>query len=136
MLALPLQVPAAQSAQAAMTVELAGGKWKAVRLRNLPKDARLGVAVQSDATIGVSLLKEQDFKLYPKPQEPVFMGSSERSLSFTATIPETGNYYLVLDNRASSETRKVKFGIRASRTPAPGAPAPSGPRPAPPQQEF
>jgi hypothetical protein len=133
MLALPLPVPAAQSAQAGMTIEIPGGKLKAVRLRSLPKDVRLAVAVQSDATIGVSLLKEQDFKLYPQPREPVFMGSSERSLSFTATIPEAGNYILVLDNRASTDTRKVKLGIRAGRAGAPPAP---GPRPAPQQQEF
>jgi hypothetical protein len=136
LLAAPLLAQPAPAAEAAMAVEVGGGKWKAVRLRNLPKDARLAVAVQSDATLGVSLLKEQDFKRYPKPQEPLFMGSSERSLSFTVTVPETGTYYLLFDNRASSDARQVKFGIRAARAQPPGAPPTPGPRPAPQQQEF
>jgi hypothetical protein len=119
-----------------MTVEIAGGKWKAVRLRNLLKDARLAVAVQADGTLGVSLLKERDFKRYPQPQEPLFMGAAERALSFTVTIPEAGTYYLLFDNRASGDARKVKFGIRAARGQAPSAPVAPGPRPAPQQQEF
>lgn len=136
LLAPSVQGLAAQSAQAAMTVEIAGGKWRAVRLRNLPKDARLAIAVQSDASLGVSLLKEQDFKRYPQPQEPLFLGSTEGALSFTVTIPEAGTYFLLFDNRASNEARKVKFGIRAARAQTPGAPANPGARPAPSQQEF
>jgi hypothetical protein len=138
LIAAPLPALAAQSAQAAMTVDVAGGKWKAVRLRNLPKDASLAVVVQSGATIGVSLLKEQDFKLFPQPQEPVFMGSSERRLSFTVKLPESGTYYLVLDNRASADAQKVKFAIRAQRGAGPDSPPPPAavPQPRSPQQEF
>lgn len=125
---------AAVAAEAAMTVSLQAGKWKSVRLRNLPRDAVMSVAVQSNGKIAVSLLSERDYRAFPNPQEPVFLGSVDRTLSFTITIPETGTYYLVLDNRQSADTRKVKFAIRAqrgARTPAP-KPAPQpGQEPAP-----
>jgi hypothetical protein len=126
--------PAAAAAEAAMTVSLQAGKWKSVRLRNLPRDTVLSVAVQSTGKIAVSLLSERDYRAFPAPQEPVFVGSVERTLSFTIIIPETGTYYLVLDNRQSADVRKVKFAVRAqrgARTPAP-KPAPQpGQEPAP-----
>jgi hypothetical protein len=133
-LACPLRTDAAE---AAMTVSLEPGKFKAVRLRNLPKDAVVAVAVQASGKIGVSLLSQRDYRAFPRPEEPVFVGSVERTLSFTITIPETGTYYLVLDNRQSAEVRKVKFAIRAqrgARTPAP-KPAPEpGQQPAAPEK--
>jgi uncharacterized protein YfaA (DUF2138 family) len=128
--ALTVPLPAL-AAEAAMTVDVLAGKWKALRLKSLPKDASLAVAVQSASSIGISLLKEEDFKRFPQPQEPVFMGASDRSLSFSVTIPETGNYYLVFDNRRSVETQKVKFVVRAERGAARGAPQAPGPSPAP-----
>jgi len=111
-LACPLR---GEAAEAAMTVSLEPGKFKAVRLRNLPKNAVVAVAVQSSGKIAVSLLSERDYRVFPKPDEPVFVGSVERTLSFTITIPETGSYYLVLDNQQSADARKVKFVIRAQR---------------------
>jgi hypothetical protein len=115
----------ADAAEAVMTVSVEPGKFKSVRLRNLPKNAVVAVAVQSSGKIGVSLLSERDYRVFPKPEEPVFVGSVERTLSFTITIPETGSYYLVLDNRRSPEARKVKFAIRAERGARVPAPQPN-----------
>ncbi len=103
------------AAEAALTVSLAPGKFNAVRLRNLPKDAVVAVAVQASGKISVSLLSQRDYRAFPNPKAPVFVGSVERTLSFTITIPETGTYYLVLDNRHSADARQVKFAIRAER---------------------
>jgi hypothetical protein len=115
-------------------VNLEAARHKAVRLRNLPKDAVMAVAVQSNGRIAISLLSEADYKKFPNVSEPVFAGSVDRTLSFQIVIPDAGNYYLVLDNRRGAEERKVKVGIRAKRgrtappleppapEPAPGAP--------------
>lgn len=129
--------PRADAADAAMTVSLEAGKWKAVRLRNLPKDAVMAVAVQATGKISVSLLSERDYRAFPKPEEPVFAGSVDRKLSFTIAIPDTGTYYLVLDNRQSSDARKVKLAIRAKRgaaSPAPKPTPPPGEKPAAPEK--
>jgi hypothetical protein len=59
------------------------------------------------------------------------MGASDRSLSFSVTIPDTGNYYLVFDNRRSVEAQKVKFVVRAQRGAARSVPQAPAPSPAP-----
>jgi hypothetical protein len=114
-LAISLLSNGALAAEAALTVNLEAARHKAVRLRNLPKDAVMGVAVQSTGRIAISLLSEADYKKFPNVSEPVFAGSVERTLSFQIVIPDAGNYYLVLDNRRGTEERKVKVGIRAQR---------------------
>jgi len=119
----------AVAAEAAMSVELPGGKHKAVRLRNLPKGAIMAVAVQTSGPIAISLVSEVDYRRFPKVEDPVFLGTVERKLSFTVTIPATGTFYLVIDNRRADDARKVKFVIRAQRGPAPeGAPAAPDPK--------
>ena len=79
--------PAARGAQAAMSVELPGGKHKTVRLRNLPKSAVMAVAVETSGPIAISLLSEPEYRLYDsllstlgervqKPDLVVFLQSS------------------------------------------------------------
>ena len=117
-LALAVQLPnCAHAAEAALTVEVPAGQFRRARLTNLPKDAVLAVLVQTSARgkLIVNLINERAFQNPSKPEEPVFMGSVERRLSFTVTIPETGNYFLVLDNRRGAETQKIRLGIRAER---------------------
>jgi hypothetical protein len=109
----------AAAAEAAMSVDLPGGKHKAVRLRNLPKGAIMAVAVQTSGPIAISLLSELDYRRFPKVQDPVFLGTVDRKLSFTVSIPAAGNFYLVLDNRRAQDARKVRFLIRAQRGQSP-----------------
>lgn len=119
--------PGALAAEAAMSVDLPGGKHKAVRLRNLPKGAVMAVVVQTSGPIAISLLSEPEYRRFPKIEDPVFLGTVDRKLSFTVTIPDAGNFYLVLDNRRAQDARKVKFLIRAQRgrTPESGEPTPA-----------
>lgn len=129
---LAVAPPSAIAADAALTVNVEAGKHKAVRMRNLPKDAAMAVAVQSSSRIAVSLLNETDYRSFPRMSEPVFAGTVQRTLSFQIAIPETGHYYLVLDNRQGSEAAKIKVGIRAKRgatapTPEPEKTEPSQP---------
>jgi len=120
-------MPGAWPAEAAMSVEIPAGKFKAVRMRNLPKDAVMAVVVEASGPVVVSLLNEQDARHFPKADEPVFIGSLDRRLSFTITIPADGTYFLVLDNRQGADARKVKFAIRAQRGAAPKPPPSSLP---------
>ena len=107
--------PPAHTAEAAMTVDLPAGKFKALRLRNLPKDATLAVEIQCQSKLVVSLLNERDAKHFPRADEPVFVGTVERKLSFSVAIPEAGTYFLVFDNRQTPQMQKVKFAIKAER---------------------
>ena len=98
-----------------MTVEVPAGQFKALRLRNLPKDAVMAVGVQTNGKLLLIFVNEQDYKRLPKPEEPIFIGSVDRSLSFTVTIPAAGHYFLVFDNRRGAEAQRVKFALRAER---------------------
>lgn len=131
-LAMTFSAPAsAQRSQAALSASVPAGTHKTLRLRDLPKDAQIAVAVQATGRVTVVFLTEADFQRYPNPQEPVFMAPVERRLSFALVMPETGNYYVVFDNTKGTEERKVQMVIRAARgatpAPAPGAPPGSPP---------
>jgi hypothetical protein len=126
-LVLALSMPAtAFAVQAAMSVEVPAGQHRSLRLRNLIKDVVLEVAVQVTDKLAVSLVSELDYRRYPKPEDPVFVGIVDKRLSFTVTIPQNGHYFLVFDNRQGSGAQKVKFVVRAeppARQP-PAAPPP------------
>jgi hypothetical protein len=132
----------AQQNQAALTTTVPAGTHKALRLRDLPKDAQIAVAVQATGRVVVTFLTEADYKRYPNPQEPVFTAPVERRLSFALVMPESGNYYVLFDNTKGTEERKVQMVIRAARgaaqVPAPANPAAPGsivpPGPPPPTQ--
>jgi hypothetical protein len=125
------QANSASAADAAMTVEVPVGRFKSLRMRNLPKDAVVAVGIQTNGQLAVSVLNQQDYRKFPKSDEPVFVGSVDRKLSFTLTIPQLGDYFLVFDNRLGGEAQKVKFAIHAERggTAEQRAPAPSLPAP-------
>jgi hypothetical protein len=107
-----LQAPVL-AADVALSVTVDGGKYKAVRLRNLPKDANMAVMAQSTGRISLSLISEADYKSFGRATQPMFAGVVDPTLSFQIAIPQSGHYYLLLDNRQSAEVRKVKLGIRA-----------------------
>ena len=114
--------------QVAMTVEVPAGQHRSLKLRNLVKDVVLAVVVQVPDKLGVSLVSEVDYRRYPQPEEPVFVGVVEKQMSFTVSIPQNGDYFLVFDNRQGSAAQKAKFVVRAEQKSrpqsAPGTPAP------------
>lgn len=113
--ALGFVAGSAEGAEAAMTVEVPAGQFKSLRLRNLPKDAVMAVGVQTNGKLLLVFVNEEDYKRFPKPEEPIFIGSVDRRLSFTVTIPATGHYFLIFDNRRGQEAQRVKFALRAER---------------------
>lgn len=128
--------PAATAGEAALTADVPGGQHKSLRLRNLPKDTRLAMAIQSTGRITVTLVNEADFLRFPNPLEPVFVAPVEQAVSFTLTMPETGDYYLVLDNGKGTEIQKVRMVIRATNAATPPRPPPLPAQPAPERREF
>lgn len=103
---------------ASFNVNVPPGKWKAVRLRNLPKDAVVAVQVESSGRVVVALMDSNTYRHFSGTSRPLFLGQVEKRLSFSVTIPETDDYFVVLNNRSGEEPRTVKITIRATR---PGA---------------
>lgn len=98
-----------------LSAEVPAGKSKALRLRKLPRDAILSVRVRSSGSLQIALVSAAQFRSN-KPQA-LFRGALERSLTFQVTIPEAGDYYVVLDNRQGKQSVKTQTTISASKGP-------------------
>ena len=122
----------AQGANAELNAEIPAGKSRALRLRQLPKDASLGLRIESSGPIRVILVHQDGLRRAPDRPRPVFAGAAERRLTFRVVIPLAGTYYVILDNRKGAEAREVRIFIdaRAGRPRAPARP-PQKERPAP-----
>ncbi|MBI1397380.1 MAG: hypothetical protein GC151_15520 [Betaproteobacteria bacterium] len=116
----------ARQAQARLTTTVPAGQHKTVRLRNVPADTRIAIAIQASARIVVSVLGAADAARYPAVREPVFSAPVQRAMSFAVTVPSAGTYYVVFDNARGDEPSKVQFLMQASRQGS--APVPRAPR--------
>jgi hypothetical protein len=111
----------AAAAAAQVSVEVPQGKTKTVRLRKLPRGAVIGVAIVASGKLRIALVSA--IQLKSKNPEALFRGALERRLSFRVVIPESSDYYLVLDNRRGSKPVKTTATISAKK----GAAKPSRP---------
>ncbi len=112
-----LVTPAAAQMKGPVTVsaDVAVGKWKAIRLRNLPRDAVVALRVRTTGEVMVAFLDADDFQHFPTVTRPLYSGRVERQIALALKMPATGNYFVVLDNRLGSEPRTVTVTIRAGR---------------------
>lgn len=113
-LALAVCPPVAQAAQARFNVEVPAGKWKGLRVKNLPAGAEVRVEVRSEGEIRVLFLEGADLKRMPSPARPLFDGMTADRISITLRIPATGHYYVILDNRSGSAPRRVRLTVAAA----------------------
>jgi hypothetical protein len=107
-----------------VSVEVPVGKTKTVRLRRLPRGAVIGVAIVASGNLRIALVSALQLK--SKNPEALFRGALDRRLSFRVVIPESSDYYLVLDNRRGTEPVKTTATISAQKR----ATKPSRPPPA------
>lgn len=94
---------------ARFAVDVGTGKWKSVKLRNLPQYSVIKVAVKSNDAIILTFVEEAQYKKYPKVQHPLFQSTVREKISFAVKIPATGHYYLVFDN--ISGVRDVRLDV-------------------------
>jgi hypothetical protein len=116
----------ANAAQATLNIEVAPARWKAVRLKNLPKGATVELTVACTGTLDLIFMHRDELKRFPAAVSPLFQATVERKIEFSVVIPVSGDYYVILDNRRGKEAQKVRILIRAER------PGPSNIRPPPP----
>jgi hypothetical protein len=115
----------AVAADAAVTLEVPAGQSKSVRLRNLPSGTVVQVMIKSSGRLLVALVSAKQLRSPEGKPQTVFRGALERNLSFKVVVPETSDYFLVLNNVRGSETLSVETAIRAERGAQPKpAPAP------------
>lgn len=119
-----LALPAAPAfaVEATINVEVPGGKWKGVRLKSLPRGVSVALTIESSDALRVIVVDSSELRRFPNTR-PLFEASMEKRLGFSVVIPRSGDYYVVFDNRKSSEPRQVKLNVKAepparSRPPA------------------
>ena len=105
----------AESAKKPLTVSLTipAGTLKAIRLRNLPRETMVAVALRCDGSLTVGLVNASDRARFPDVTNPLFLGQTESKLGFSATIPQQGDYFIVLDNRTGTDPRHITMTTRA-----------------------
>jgi len=121
-------VPAA--AQATYNADVPAGKWKGVRLNNLPKGVAIELLIKTSGDVGVVVTDLASYRRFPNIGRPLFRARIVTRVRVTVTMPEPGDYVVVLDNRAGGESRQVEIsaGVRRGREQPGGA---SPPRPEP-----
>ena len=104
----------AASGPVSLNVDVPAGQSKiAAKLPNLPKGTLVAVRIESDGDILVGFL-DSTSKGNPDIKRPLFAGRVEKKLSFSITVEEAGDHYLVLDNRKGSGSRAVKVTLQAA----------------------
>ena len=99
----------AAAAPIAATLPVPAGTLQSVQIRNLPKGAMIEIHLQCEGRLMVALV---DSEASRNRARPLFAGRLDRKLSFTVTIPQTDDYYIVLDNRKGSADQEVSLLIR------------------------
>ncbi len=115
-LALAAAMPGALAAsEYFLTPEVPAGKWKGVRMKNVPQGTVVNFAFESSGPCAVQIISEADAKRPAAQRRVLFAATLERKLSFKLTMPDAGTYYLILDNRRGDAARTIRVGIRAER---------------------
>jgi len=98
------------------TVSVPPKEFKAIRVKRLPKDAYIGVEVESSHEITIAFVDTNDYINLPSPQKPLMVGKVDKRLKFSVTIPANGDYFVVLVNRSEISAAEVKIKVQASRS--------------------
>jgi len=105
--------PPCAAATVQVSIEVPPAKTKTVRLRNLPRGAVVDIALTASGKLRIALVGAAQLK--SRHPEPLFRAAFEHKLSFRVTVPETEDYFLVLDNRRGSAPVKTTATIRAAK---------------------
>jgi hypothetical protein len=71
--------------------------------------------VESSGDIIMALLDSSGYQRWPDTPRPLFLGLVENRLSFSVSIPVTGDHYVVFDNRSGRQPRAVTATVFATR---------------------
>lgn len=108
-------------------VTIAPHSHSSVRMLNLPKGTRLALVMRAGAPLRAIVLDEPGYRRFPDEADALLTARVPTALSFGVQLPESGTYYLVVDNRANAAPNRVE--IRLQATPPAGVKVPVDPKP-------
>jgi hypothetical protein len=106
----------------AATLTVPSGNLKTVQIRNLPAGAMIQVQLECTGALLVAFV---DSRAAQNRTRPLFATLLDRKASFTVTIPDTDDYYIVLDNRKGNVDQEVSLLVRAVNQAPGNGPLPS-----------
>ena len=99
---------------AKLSLDVPSGKWKSVRLTNLPRNAAVKAEIKSDVPIIVTFVDETKYEKFPDIERPLFQGNVNDKITFSVKIPTTGHYYLVFNNISGIREAKLDITIHGA----------------------
>lgn len=109
----PISAAYGQERDFELNVKVPPKTWKTARLKRLVKDAIVSIQIKGTDTVDIFILNKTGYLNYPDVVKPLFKGRSYDNLSFSVTIPESGNYFLVLDNKEQKQSAELQLRIHA-----------------------
>lgn len=92
-------------------------KWVSMRLKNVNKGTLLKIDMTIDGSSDILLKSSKDYLNLSQSKtetNSLFKASTNNNFEFSVIIPETDNYYLIIDNRKGSQQRSFSININAS----------------------
>lgn len=113
-LALSLLGLLGASGPVTFATDVAPGKTSALRLRQVPRGAVLGIRVETSGEIGILVVDGADFRRFPAVVRPLFRGRLDSRVAFSVVAPAPGDYFVLLDNRSGAAARAVNVTVAAT----------------------
>ena len=111
--------PLAKEQTVNLSATVDAGEEHITRLRNLPTGAFLSVSIDVDGQVGILLLDERNLRRPPQARESLIESQTGGKLRVGVRIPESGVYYLVVDNSKGDTERKFSLEVTGRSRPPP-----------------
>ncbi len=105
---------AADEKTSVFKMDIPAGEWKVAKFRGLPERGSLSLDVVSSGPVEILLFDMATYRRFPAIEDPLFKGKTAAKLGFSVVVPESGDYYLIIDNRTGDQRRKVSVQVKAA----------------------
>ena len=99
------------------TVNVPPKQFKALKIKRLPQNAYIGVEVESSQPLSIAFVDTADYINLPNPKRPLMVSKVDKRLTFSVTIPTSGDYFVVLVNLSEASAADARIKVQAQRSP-------------------
>jgi hypothetical protein len=98
---------------AALRLKAAPAGWIGAALRGLPAGGNLRLEAQTDGPVTLHLLDSDDYRGFPNSGRSLLTRAMDGDCVAELSLPSSGDYYVVIDNRDGATEREVALAFRA-----------------------
>lgn len=97
---------------AAIRLLVCANNWTGAELRSLPRGGSIRIEVETDGPVRLLLADAAGYASFPDIEMALFDRRIEGSAVAEISLPRSGDYYLIADNRGSDDAREVTLALR------------------------